>query len=299
MTTVIFSMGQHPWLSDLPEFWERGVYESKIFPDKERFLKVLTPVHGKHCLVFCNLVDPDPQMWAFLQLAATLRDCGALSVGLVTPYLPYMRQDVAFTMGEAVSARYFARVLSDAVDWLVTVNPHLHRIQRLNEIFSIPTVVVSVADVVAEWVKNHVKNPVIVGPDEESAMLASAVAEAVGCDWFTLSKARVSEREVKVSMLNTTLWEGRGAVVVDDIMSTGETMRQAARALVASSMAPPVCIGVHALLTAKDYQRLRDADEVQSILSVDTVSHSSNQIRLGPDVWERVSEITDSTLEFV
>ena len=59
--------------------------------------------------------------------AATARELAAAKIGLVAPYLAYMRQDRRFNPGEAVTSRQVAGLLSSAFDWLVTVDPHLHR----------------------------------------------------------------------------------------------------------------------------------------------------------------------------
>ena len=71
-------------------------------------------------------------------VAGTARDLGASSVGLVAPYLAYMRQDRMFRAGEGVTSVYFARLLADSFDWLVTVDPHLHRRRSLTEIYPFP-----------------------------------------------------------------------------------------------------------------------------------------------------------------
>jgi ribose-phosphate pyrophosphokinase len=77
--------------------------------------------------------------------ADTARDLGARRIGLVAPYLAYMRQDIRFHAGEAVTSRTFAAILSRHLDWLVTVDPHLHRYHELSEIYRIPTQVVHAA----------------------------------------------------------------------------------------------------------------------------------------------------------
>lgn len=56
--------------------------------------------------------------------------------GLVAPYLAYIRQDARFHEGEATSSTHFAGLLSWSFDWLVTVDPHLHRHADLREIFT-------------------------------------------------------------------------------------------------------------------------------------------------------------------
>ena len=81
---------------------------------------------------------PNEEVLPLLFAAATARELGVPSVGLVSPYLAYMRQDRRFKPGEAVTSREVAKLLSDAVDWLVTVDRHLHRYGSLAEIYRIP-----------------------------------------------------------------------------------------------------------------------------------------------------------------
>ena len=70
-------------------------------------------------------------------------------MGLVTPYLAYLRQDRQFRPGEAVTSRTFARLLSGYADWLVTIDPHLHRYDTLSDIYNIPSRVIHAAPALA------------------------------------------------------------------------------------------------------------------------------------------------------
>ena len=78
-------------------------------------------------------IGPNEKAMGLFLLASTLRDLGAKRILLAAPYLGYMRQDRTFLDGEGVSARYFSRFLSSFLDGLVTVDPHLHRIRRLED----------------------------------------------------------------------------------------------------------------------------------------------------------------------
>lgn len=95
------------------------------FPDGEARVRVNRSVAGKAVVLTATLDRSDHKILPLLFTAASARDLGASSVGLVAPYLAYMRQDRRFEAGEGVSARHFARLLSGALDWLVTVDPHL------------------------------------------------------------------------------------------------------------------------------------------------------------------------------
>ena len=115
-------------------------------------------------LVAC-LDNPDAKLLALYLGARTARELGAAAIGLVLPYLPYMRQDQPFRAGEGTSARHVAALLSSCADWLLTVDPHLHRIARLDEVFGIRARVVPSAAALANWIGSHVERPAIVGPD--------------------------------------------------------------------------------------------------------------------------------------
>src|SRR3546814_3448530 len=66
---------------------------------------------------------------------------------------------------------------SDLLDWLVTVDPHLHRYHELSEIYRIPTQVVHAAPFLASWIKRNVARPLIIGPDLESEQWVSQRSE--------------------------------------------------------------------------------------------------------------------------
>lgn len=92
-----------------------------------------------------------------------------------------MRQDQRFAPGQAVSAPLFARYLEETFDWLVTADPHLHRIGALDEVFGIPTERIVTAPLLAEWIGTYIVNPVLLGPDGESKQWVAEAARLVAC----------------------------------------------------------------------------------------------------------------------
>ena len=112
------------------------------FPDGESYFRVLENVKGKEVIIICTLNDPNHKTVELVLLNKTLRENGAARVGLVAPYLPYMRQDKQFNPGEGISAKYYASIISENFSWFITADPHLHRISRLSSVFSISSRVV-------------------------------------------------------------------------------------------------------------------------------------------------------------
>lgn len=250
------------------------------FPDGETCPQMApAALAGRDVVLVAALVPPDERLMALYLTACVARDLGARSVGLVAPYLPYMRQDKVFEEGQGVTSRYVARLLSGCCDWLVTVDPHLHRYRSLDEIYSIPSEVVPAAPAIAEWIAAHVPQPVLVGPDEESGQWVSQVAAGVGCPYTVLRKVRSGDRDVAVSVPEHEVLAGRTPVLIDDIVSSARTMIAAVGQLRAAGMPPPVCIGVHALFAGDAYDALQVAGPAR-VVSCDTVPHASNAIGL-------------------
>lgn len=155
---------------------EVGKLALRRFPDGETYLRLETGVEGRPDILVCSMNNPDAKALQLYFSGVSARELGATAVGLVAPYLTYMRQDTRFQPGEAITSSSFARLLSGFVDWLVTVDPHLHRHASLAELYTIPTTVVHAAPAISDWIRTNIESPVLIGPDEESVQWVSEVA---------------------------------------------------------------------------------------------------------------------------
>lgn len=255
---------------------EVGKLELRSFPDGESYLRFGPDLSGRDITMVCTLDCPNDKILPLLFAAATARELGAAKVGLIAPYLAYMRQDRRFKPGEAVTSRQVAQLLSNAFDWLVTVDPHLHRYGSLGEIYRIPTRVVHAAELIAEWIKTNIAKPMLIGPDSESEQWVSSVAKDAKAPYTVLEKVRRGDREVEISIRNIGDLTGRTPVLVDDIISTGRTMLETVRLISAQNLIAPVCIAVHGLFAADAYEMLSKAGA--RVVTCNTVPHLSNDI---------------------
>lgn len=259
----------------------RGTAEVRRFPDGESHVRIDTPLAACDVVIVATLDRPDDKLVPLLLLAAAARENGAARIGLVAPYLAYMRQDKIFFPGETISARHFARWLSAAFDWLVTVDPHLHRITRLDEVYAMPSTVVHAADSIAAWLRGNVDNALLIGPDEESGQWVADVAQRAGRPFVVLDKVRRGDRDVTVSVPQVERWRDHVPVLVDDIISTARTMIATVHHVVAAGLQAPLCIGVHAVFAQDAYAELQAAG-ARAVLSCDTIVHPSNTITVLP-----------------
>ena len=268
---------------------ELGAATVRSFPDGEVYVRIDTRVAGRALWLVCTLHPARDKLLPLYFMAHTARDLGAASVCLVAPYLAYMRQDDRFKDGEGITSRYFGGLLSGAVDGIITVDPHLHRYAALDEVYSVPTRAVRAAPRIAGWVRDNVANPVLIGPDAESAQWVEAVAAELGCPSMVLRKLRSGDREVAISPIderagNGVDWARHTPVLVNDIVSTARTMIETVIQLRRVGASKPICVGVHAVFCDGAYEDLLAAG-ADSVVTCNTIPHRSNAI----DVSELVA----------
>jgi ribose-phosphate pyrophosphokinase len=261
--------------------------EEHRFPDGESLVRLRTGVAGQRVLLVAHLDHPDERTLALLFAADAARDLGAAEVGLVAPYLPYMRQDDRFRPGEAITSRTYARLLSATVDFIVTVDPHLHRWPSLDAIYSVRTKVVPAAPAMAEWLRRELPQAIIVGPDSESEQWVADVAGRMGAPYTVMAKERHGDREVEVRLPEGAQRDGRTPVLLDDIASSGHTLAAAAGVLRGAGWGKPLCVVVHALLNPAGLDLLHRAG-IARVVSCDTVPHPTNGITVAPLLAEGV-----------
>ena len=273
-----------------------GSLETRRFPDGETYVRLLTEVRARSVVLVCTLDSPDDKTLRLLFAAHAARDLGAARVGLVAPYLAYMRQDKRFRSGEAITSNAYARLLSASVDWIVTIDPHLHRRSLMSEIYSVPVAVCHAAPKLSDWILEHVTDAIVIGPDSESEQWVSAVADAAGAPFTTLEKARLGDRDVEIKIQNVERWRDRRPVLVDDIISSGRTMEVAIRQLVALGFAPPVVLGVHGLFADDAFARLRAAGVAQ-VVSTNSVPHQSSEIDISDVLASAIASLAEPLAE--
>ena len=247
------------------------------FPDGESLMTLSGDLDGTDVALLATLRDPNHLALPLRFAAATAREMGARRVGLIAPYLGYMRQDRRFEAGQAVSARLFAQFLGESFDWLVTVDPHQHRIARLEEVFPIPVVRAVSAPLLANWIKTNLPDAVLLGPDSESQQWVAEVARLAGRPYEVLRKVRTGDRQVEVSVPDSAVLRDGTPVILDDIASSGRTLVRTIERLVAVGTRAPVCLVIHAVFAGSAHDDILAAGAAR-IITTDTIPHPSNAI---------------------
>lgn len=266
-----------------------AVVERHRFPDGEWRLR-LPPALPPRVVVWRSLHQPNEKLVELLLLAETARQLGARHLSQVAPYLAYMRQDIAFHPGEAVSQRIVGRFLAGLFDALITVDPHLHRVATLHEAVPLAdAIVLSGAPLLGAWIASQRQDVLLLGPDEESLQWVSSAAQAHGWPHAVCRKLRHGDRQVEIALPGLPV-AGRAVVLMDDVASSGQTLIEATRLLLAAGARSVDVAVTHALFAGDALQRLQAAG-VGQVWSTDCIAHPSNAVSVVGAVAEALAAL--------
>ncbi len=260
------------------------------FPDGESILRLPSRLPSRVALVR-SLDWPNDKLLEMLLAVETARQLGAEHVTLVAPYLCYMRQDIAFQAGEAVSQRIVGKYLAQLFDGLVTVDPHLHRIRKLDEAIPLgdSARALTAAPLLGALAADQLDQPILLGPDEEAAQWVMAVAGDWGFDWGVCRKRRHGDRDVDITLPEMD-FDGRDVVLIDDVASSGETLARCAEVVFAAGAGQVCAMVTHALFAEGALQRVTGTG-VSRVWSTDSIPHSSNSVALTHLLAAGVSQV--------
>jgi ribose-phosphate pyrophosphokinase len=248
------------------------------FPDGE--LRVTAGPAAPVTIVYAPLDKPNDKLVALLLAVEALRRNGARRLVLMAPYMCYMRQDVAFHPGEAISQKVVGHLLANAFDRIVTVDAHLHRTKDISAVFpGIESDDLSAIPAIADALSSLPlpANTIVAGPDEESSGWVSDLASRLGLEHTVGRKIRRGDRQVEIEIGNPDLIAGRNVVLLDDIVSSGGTLITCARALNSAGALSIDVIITHALFPPAMVDAFQAAG-IRSIRSTNTVPHPTNAI---------------------
>jgi len=269
--------------------WECAIVERHRFPDGETRLR-LPPQLPPQVALLRGLQQPNEKLAELMLAAAGARELGTTRLTLVSPYLAYMRQDIAFTPGEVVSQRHLGRLLAAWFDAVVTVDPHLHRVATLDEV--VPGrrgIALTAAPLLGAWIARQMPAAMLLGPDEEAAQWVRLAAQAHGLDHAVCHKQRRGDRDVDVALPAVPV-AGRAVVLFDDVASTGRTLVAATRGLLQSGAATVDVAVTHGLFVDDAVAQIRAAG-VRHIWSTDCVPHASNVVSVVPLLAQALQEL--------
>ncbi len=248
--------------------------DRKIFPDGEHYVRLLGDVDDEDCvLVQANY--PDDNLLELFLIQDAIFENGASSLVVVVPYFSYGRQDKRFRAGEPVSARAISRLIEARSDSFFSIDLHS---KKALDFFTIPAANLSAMPLLADHARSYDPD-ILLSPDEGGKERVKLAAKDTGIEWDYLIKERLDGETVKMEPKGMRV-EGKTVVILDDIISTGGTMVEAARQLFEQGVEEVHAGCTHGLFVGDSLKRLEDLCD--SVFCTDTVECESSEVTVAP-----------------
>ncbi|HEU4325801.1 MAG TPA: ribose-phosphate pyrophosphokinase [Roseiflexaceae bacterium] len=200
------------------------------FKNGETRIKIEENVRGSDVFVVQSTCTPvNHHLMELLLLIDALRRASAARVTAVIPYYGYAKQEKKTTGREPISAKLVANLIRTAgADRVLTMDLHAPAIEGF---FDIPVDHLQAGPLLAEYIRElNLAMPVVVSPDAGGVGRANSFRERIGAGLAIIAKQR-PQPDVAEMLEMVGDVEGKTAIIVDDMISTGGTLAQAARAL--------------------------------------------------------------------
>jgi len=262
---------------------ELAPLEWKRFPDGESYIRIPGDLKGESVVVVQSTSPPqDKRLMELFFILDLINELGAKEVTVVIPYLAYMRQDKRFREGEVVSIKVVSRLIeSFNVDRVILVDVHSRMVL---DSFNVDVAEVSAMPLIGSYFSSiDLVNPFVLAPDKKALILAERVAEKIGCKYDFLEKRRDRiTGEIKTYFKEINV-KGRDVVIVDDIISTGGTIANAAEMARSLGARRIYAACTHALLVKNALMRLSSAG-VFEIIGTDTIESNVSKVSVAPAI---------------
>lgn len=300
---IIFNSGNYQYLKDeileLGDF-ENGETEVRIFPDGERYQRILTPVAGRDvALIGGTIADSDTlEMY---DLAFALIKYGARSIHLIFPYFGYSTMERAKMPGEVVTAKSRAVIFSSLPrtslgNYFVFFDlhsegiPHYFEGQTLIKHIYCKPLVIKLAMELAD------DGFVMACTDAGRAKWVEWLANEMAVNAAFVFKRRISGEKTAITSISADV-EGKDVVIYDDMVRTGGSLINAAKAYKEAGAKKIYAITTHGLFNNDAVRKIRESGVIQKLVA--TNSHPNSQYGTDPFVHvESIAPLIVNQLRF-
>jgi ribose-phosphate pyrophosphokinase len=240
------------------------------FPDGEIKVQLGESVRGNDVYIIQPTCPPvNDNLMELLTLVDAVRRSSASRINAVIPYFGYARQDKQVAGREPITAKLVSTLLEAAgVERVITIDLHSRQLQGF---FDIPLDMLSALRTIANHLRSGgLDDTVIVSPDTGRSEEARRLTELLGLPLAFMYKRRTSERDTQVTAVIGDV-VGKRVILVDDVISTGGTLRRAVEALIEAGAHPDVRIAAtHAVLAGDAREKLAHP-AIKELIVTDTI----------------------------
>jgi ribose-phosphate pyrophosphokinase len=277
---IVFSIPRYSYLKEeilqLGDF-EDGKMEVRLFPDGERYQRILNNVNDRDVVLIGGTVS-DSDTLEIYDLAFALIKYGARSIYLFFPYFGYSTMERAVKPGEVVTAKSRAVMFSSLprtslgnhfvfFDLHSEGIPHYFEGQVLIQHIYCKSIITKVVN---ELVKGDF---VMACTDAGRAKWVESLANDMGVNAAFVFKRRVSGEKTEVTSISADV-EGKDVVIYDDMVRTGGSLINAAKAYKHAGAKKIYTITTHGLFTDEALDKIRKSGVIEKVIATNTHPNS-------------------------
>jgi ribose-phosphate pyrophosphokinase len=201
-------------------------------------------------------------------LMDALKRASAWRITAVLPYYGYARQDTKVLPRVPISAKLVADLITVAGGHrVICLDLHANQIQGF---FDIPVDNLFAAPVLLEYIRQYFNNDlVIVSPDAGGVERARAFAKRLNASLAIIDKRRDEDQQVKAMHIVGEV-EGKSAIILDDMVDTGGTLTEAAKALAENGALSINACCTHAVLSGNAIARIEES-AIENLIVTDSI----------------------------
>ncbi|MCH7757088.1 MAG: ribose-phosphate pyrophosphokinase [Thaumarchaeota archaeon] len=259
----------------------------KVFPDGESKITLKGKLSKSKTIVVQSIYPPvDSNLIQALALISKAKEYST-EVIVVVPYLGYARQDREFLPGEIVTMKVLGQLFKGAgASKIIVVDIHskigLKHFKIKSENLS------AISDLARYFKKINLNNPLVVSPDQGGKERAKEFADRFGSGFIALKKQRDRKSgkiQIKTGVLDEVI--GRDLILVDDMISTGESIIKATEFLRKQKCNRVFVTCTHALLMNNAEKKIKKAG-VAKIISTNTIPGNSSLVDVSSTIAKAI-----------
>ena len=265
--------------------------EKRIFPDGEVCPRILGSINN-HCLLAERMklpIDSNRYLIEILLTIKNLKYLGAKKIDLVMPYFVYSRQDKIFRKGEPFSAQYVLELLEKArVNRFFTVSSHVDREREGISLTKMPAYNIDGFEILGRYFKKlNLQNPIVVGSDFGVSKSTKIISKILGVKDIAFEKHR-DLKTGKITLKGKLTLKNKDLIIVDDIVSSGETMLKVID-LAKRNRAKKIYSAVVHALNEKAIKLI--SKKVEKFVATDTIDSPISKISVIEKIAEKIKEL--------
>ena len=274
----------------------------KRFPDNEIYVEINENIRGNSIFVVQSTSNPvNDNLMELLICIDALRRSSAKNITAVIPYFGYARQDRKVVPRTAISAKLVSNLITDAgANRILSVDLHAGQIQGF---FDIPVDNLFATPIFARHIKKNIKtnNLICVAPDVGGVERARALSRRINVGIAIIDKRRPTPGKSEVMNIVGNV-KHKICVIVDDIIDSGGTIVNAAKALKDKGAKEIYVYITHAVLSGSAIDKIKES-QIKKLIITDTIDNSKKikiskkieVISFAPMISEAIKRISNST----